>query len=283
MANTYDSGLVQEILHDTAITTLGTVCSLIDKFTLDVSIDPLKPRSTVNVPIVTAGAAVQTNSDSFESGNSTVGNVPVTMAQKTVAFHATAQEMNKGYRVKNLLQKNLQVLGNAIQDIVLAPVTEANYGAAVLDVALASFTSANLPTAWAAAKNFNMRHLFLDGSFYAKLLPTDTQSFKPGETGAYGFDSININNRFDGAGTDIVGFVADRSAIAVASGEPYMSPNVLADMAGMEQVTLPNGLVVSLFTWVSRATRAEWCSLDIMIGASAGDTTALKIIEGGTD
>lgn len=283
MANTYDSGLVAEILHDTAITTLGDVCAAVDKFTLEVTADPMKPASTVNVPLVTAGASVLTNPASFESGDSTVGTVAVTAAHKSVPFHATSAEMNKGYRVKNLLQKNLQVLGNAVQDVIFAPITEANFGSAVFDNTAANFSSSDLPTIWAAGENFNQRHLFLDGAYYSKLLPTNAESFKPAETGAYGFDSINLNTRWDGAGTDIIGFLGDRSAVAVVASEPYMTDNVRADLSGLEQVTLPNGIVISLCSWVSRATRAEWCSVDLMIGAAAGDTDAGKVIEGGTD
>jgi hypothetical protein len=282
MANTYDSGLVQEILHDTAITTLGTVCANVDKFSHQVEIDPLKPLSTVNVPLVTAGSAVITNGANFEVGDSTVGNVQVTMAHKSVPFHATAAEMNAGHRVKNLLTKNLQVLGNAIQDIIFAPLTTTNFGTAGFDDTAANFTSADLPTIWTAAKEYTERNLWLDGAYYAKLLPTNAESFRPGETGAYGFDSINVNNRWDGAGAKVIGVVADRSAVAVASGEAYMPENVRNDLSGMESITLPNGIVISLCSWVSRATRAEWCSVDVMIGAAAGDTTAAEVIEDGT-
>lgn len=278
MANTYDADLVHEILHDVAITTLGPVLANINNFTLDVQTMPMAPRSAVRVPLVTAGSAVLTNADDFETGDGTVGEVLVQANQKSVPFHATNQEMQKGYRVRNLLQKNMQVLGNAIQDIIFAPLTTANYGAAVLDLAGADLAKANLKTIWAAAQDFGRKNLILDGAQYAGLIPTSTEDFSLAMNGAYGFDSITHSSRFTGAGTDVVGFVADQDAIAIVAGTPYVSEGVSQELTGLEEVVLSNGITVQFYSWVSTKTRAEWRSLDVMIGAAVGDPGKIKLI-----
>lgn len=278
MANTYDADLVHEILHDVAITTLGPALAAINNFTLDVGTMPMAPRSATRVPLVTAGSAVLTNADSFEAGNGTVGEVLVSVDQKSVPFHATNQEMQKGYRVRNLLQKNMQVLANEITDVVFAPLLIATYGTAVLDLAGGAFTSANLKTIWTAAQNFGRKNLILDGALYAGLIPTSTDNFDPSVSGAYGFNSIMHNSRWTGADTAVVGFVADSDAIAIATGVPYVSEGVGQAMTGMEEVTLSNGLTVQLYSWISTATRTEWRSLEVMIGAAAGDPAKVELI-----
>lgn len=278
MANTYDADLVHEILHDVAMTTLGPVLANINAFTLDVSTIPMAPKSAQRVPLVTAGASVLTNANDFETGDSSVGEVLVQVDQKSVPFHASNTEMQKGYRVRNLLEKNMQVLGNAIQDIIFTPLTTVSYGAAVLDLAGAAFTRDHLKTIWAGAQNFTRKNLILDGPLYAGLIPTTTDHFNPATQGAYGFSSILHNSRWDGAGANTVGFVADQDAIAIASGTPYVSEGVGQAMTGIESVTLPNGITVQLYSWVSTKTRAEWRSLEVMIGAAVGDPAKVELI-----
>jgi len=278
MANTYDADLVHEILSDVAETTLGPVLAKVNSFSLEVATMPIAPKSAIRVPLVSAGSTVLTDANDFESGDGTVGEILVSPAQKSVPFHASNTEMQKGHRVRNLLQKNMQVLGNAIQDIIFAPLTAANYGAAVLDLAGADITKANLKTVWAAAQNFGRKNLILDGAPYSQLIPESTEQFKLTESGAYGFDSIMHSSRFDGAGTDVIGFVADQDAIAIAAGVPYVDDELEQELTGLEQVVLSNGMTVQLYSWVSTKTRAVWRSLDVMIGAAVGDPEKVHLI-----
>ena len=283
MANTLSSDLIVDILSEVSITTLGPVLGIMDSFTTDLSADAVAPRSTFQVDCVTGGSTTLTNPDSFETGDSTVEARPVTGNHISQPFHVTAQQMNQGFRLKNLLAKNMQVFANSLHDIIMTPVTEAVYGTAVLDKTLATFTAADLPTIWAAGKNLPQKNLILEGSFYAKIMPTDTTKFNPADQGAYGFDRIAYSNRFTAAGTDVVGFLADPNALLVASGVPVMDEDVTNAMVGQEQVTLSNGLTVQLNSWVSTGTRAKWASLDVILGAAVGDAAAGMVIEGGTD
>ena len=48
--------------------------------------------------------------------------------------------------------------------------------------------------------------------------------FKQNDGGAYNLDGLYLNNRWSGAGSNIVGLACGHDAIAVASGLPALDP-----------------------------------------------------------
>ena len=163
--------------------------------------------------------------------------------------------------------------------MLFAPLTAANYGTPVVDIAGGTLSKANLKTIWAACQNYGAKNLFLDGGPYSDLIPESTDQFKLSESGAYGFDGIHHSSRFNGAEAGVVGFCADSDAIAVAAGVPKVVEELERELTGLEEVVLPNGITVQLYSWVSTKSRSVWRSLDVMIGAAAGDTSKVKLIE----
>jgi hypothetical protein len=282
MANTFDADLVSEIVHSQSLTTLGPVIGAVEAFAHDVEPDPVSPGSSVKVGITTAGATAGTNPTNYETGDSTKEKRDVVVNELSVSFHVTQSQMNKGHRLRSLIRKNMQSIGNSARDTVFAPLTVAKYGAAALDSTAANFDAGDLKTIWAAAKDFPTKHLLLDGAYYAKLLPTNAESFRPGQTGAYGYDSIGVNNRWDGADSGVVGFVGTTDALAIASGEPVMDDAILNLMDAYEEVELPGGLTAYVASWASLTTRSRWMSIGLMLGAAEGDTTAGKLITDGS-
>jgi hypothetical protein len=284
MANTFDSALVTDSLRDVAITVLQSRLAPLNAFSQDFSADPLKPRATVQVPIATAGGTTQTNATNFESGDSTLDNVAVSVSQYSNSFHLTNDQINGGHRLEKIAKINLHQLANKIIDVALAPVTAANFGAATIDVDTAGdVTATSLKTLWAAIKDGDSRNLIVDGSIYAQFLPANLDAFQLASggknVGMYGFDFFSYNNRWDGAEATVTGFACSPQAIAVASGLPS---NDIAgsDMMAVENIEIPDlGLTVQMNMWVSRATRAVWASYDVMFGAAKGDPNALKIIK----
>ena len=284
MANTFDSALVTDSLRDVAITVLQSRLAPLNAFSQDFSADPLKPRATVQVPIATAGGTTQTNASNFESGDSTLDNVAVSVSQYSNSFHLTNDQINGGHRLEKIAKINLHQLANKIIDVALAPVTAANFGAATIDVDTAGdVTAASLKTLWAAIKDGDSRNLIVDGSIYAQFLPANLDAFQLAaggkNVGMYGFDFFSYNNRWDGAEATVKGFACSPQAIAVASGLPA---NDIAgsDMMAVENIEIPDlGLTVQMNMWVSRATRAVWASYDVMFGAAKGDPNALKLIK----
>jgi hypothetical protein len=283
MANTFAADLVVDSLRDAAITTLSSRLAPLNAFSRDFSADQLRPRAVVQVPIVSAGASVQTNATNFESGDTTLTNAAVSVSQYTASFALSNTEINQGFRIEQLATKNLRQLANKIIDVALAPVTTANFGSAVVDVDTAGdVTAASLKTLWGALKDGTERNLVVDGSIYAQFLPTALDSFTLASggrnTGIYGYDGFYYNNRWDGAGANIKGFAASPEAIALASGVPVSSP-VSDDLIAQENVMIDDlGLMVQMSMWSSRASRSLWASYDIMFGAAKGDGNALKIL-----
>lgn len=284
MANTFDSALVTDSLRDVAITVLQSRLAPLNAFSQDFSADPLKPRATVQVPIATAGGTTQTNASNFESGDSTLDNVAVSVSQYSNSFHLTNDQINGGHRLEKIAKINLHQLANKIIDVALAPVTAANFGAATIDVDTAGdVTAASLKTLWAAIKDGDSRNLIVDGSIYAQFLPANLDAFQLAaggkNVGMYGFDFFSYNNRWDGAEATVKGFACSPQAIAVASGLP--ANNIAgSDMMAVENIEIPDlGLTVQMNMWVSRATRAVWASYDVMFGAAKGDPNALKLIK----
>jgi len=284
MANTFDAALVTDSLRDAAITTLQSRLAPLSAFSRDFSADQLRPLATVQVPIATAGSTTQTNATNFESGDSTLDNVAVSVSQYSNSFHITNAQLNGGHRLERLAKINASYLANKIIDIAFAPITTTNFGAAVIDVDTADLvTATSLKTLWASLKDGDVRNLIVDGSIYANFLPANLEAFQLASggknVGMYGYDFFTYNNRWDGAGATIKGFACSPNAIAVASGIPTASP-ADSDMISQELITLDDlGLTVQMNMWVSRASRALWASYDVMFGASVADTGALKIIK----
>jgi hypothetical protein len=283
MANTFASDLVVDSLRDAAITTLSSRLASLNGFSRDFSADQIRPLSTVQVPIASAGAAVQTNATNFESGDSTLENAAVSVSQYSASFALTNAEINQGFRIEQLAAKNLRQLANKIIDVAFAPVTVANFGAAVVDVDTAQdVTASSLKTLWGALKDGSERNLIVDGSIYAQFLPSNLDGYTLAgggrNVGIFGFDRFDFNNRWDGAGANIRGFAASPEAIALASGVPVSSP-VSDDLIAQENILIGDlGLTVQMSMWSSRATRSLWASYDVMFGSAKGDGSALKIL-----
>jgi hypothetical protein len=283
MANTFAAGLVADSLRDAAITTLSSRLAPLKAFARDFSADQIRPRATVQVPICSAGATVQTDATNFESGDSTLSNAAVTVNQYSASFALTNAEINQGFRIEMLAEKNLRQLANKIIDVALTPVTVANFGAATVDVDNAPLvTATSLKSLWAALQDGSERNLVVDGSIYAQFLPSNLDGFTLAgngrSSGIFGFDGFYFNNRWTGAGATIKGFAASPEAVAMAAGIPLSSP-VTDDLISQENILIEDlGLTVQMNMWSSRSSRALWCSYDIMFGAAKGDTSALKIL-----
>jgi hypothetical protein len=276
MANTLSSDLVVDVARDRVLTVLGTKLAFLNAYSTDFTTDEIAPKKTVQVPKATAGATAQTDPSNYESGDSTLAAIAVTPSELSVSFHVTSAQLQQGFRLNQVFDINLRQLAHAVADVALAPVT----GSAALTVAAADFGTDDLVTLYAAGKNLDMKHLVLDGSYIARILPTDKNSFALGENGAYGFDRIVENNRWTGAQANVTGFLCDPQAIAVAAGLPVLDPTVAAKMETNEIITIPQlGLSVRFSTWASVGSRAAWASFNVMFGAASGDSTRLKIIK----
>jgi hypothetical protein len=280
MANTFDADLVVDTLAASAITILQARLANLGAFTTAFSPNALMPRSTVRVPIASVASSVATNPTNFETQTATLTEAIVDVNHYSAQFGLTAVEINQGFTLDKLAKIHLHALANKIMDVALTPVTVANYGAAGVVSSAANFDSADLQTLWGALENGSQRNIVLDGAYYAKFLPTTLESFDPTKvrTGIYGFDGFYHNSRWDGAGTNVVGFAASPEALAVVAGLPHASLTPEGEVI-TENVLIPDlGITVQISTHYSRTTRSWHSSYDLMFGAAKADVTALSII-----
>lgn len=277
MANTISATLLTDILSSSLVTVANNKLANLKAFSLDVSADPAKPLSVVRVRKATAGATVQTDATNFESGNSTLDVISVTLHQYTSSFYVSNADLQSGSRLEHIAKINSDTFCNKIWDVVAAAITTGSFGSGRNVGAAGSFDTDDLKDIYGDAKNFTAKNLLLDGAYLGRLIPTNTQGFAVGQVGAFGFDMIAEHNRWSAAASNTVGFCCAPGALAVATALPVN--DVAGAMLSNSTVTIPNiGATVAVTEWVNTSKREHWCSYDIMLGVAAGDTTQGKII-----
>ena len=180
-ANTIDSGLANSLLASDAVQTMRTYVAPLGAFTKAVSVSPISPRQVINVPLVSSSGSIQTNPTNFETGDTTAGDIAVTVNQYSKSWAVSHAEGNLGLKLAQLAPTNAAVLSEGLVALVTAKMTNANYGADNVIGAAANFDSADLPAVLALGKNFSRVTLLLDGGHLAYLLPTTRESFVFGE------------------------------------------------------------------------------------------------------
>jgi ATP-dependent Clp endopeptidase proteolytic subunit ClpP len=278
--NTIATELTTSMLASTVITTLGSKLAALSALFVQVSPDPLKPKAVIELPIVTDGATTQKNPTDWESGDSVIDNVSVTVDEYGHSFHLTNAQLQSGTQVAWLVRKNAIKFADYLMGVILTPVTTANFGDAVLVAAPAAFGPSDLPAVRAAGKNFTMKNLVLDGDYFSRVIPVTRDMLDVSDGGGqFGFDSIQENNYWPAAVGNVRGFVASPESMAIVLGLPIEPPGFGTAFNSVDVATIP-GLNVSVQTasWVKPGTRVQWQAFDVMAGVSKADTTALKLI-----
>lgn len=280
MPNTFDSSLVADSIAAQTKTVLANRLAPLNIFASDFSSEVKKPKDTVQVPLVTAAAATQTNPTNFEpGGGNTVGKITVTLDHLFQPFAITAAELAQGHRLERLIESNINALADKIWSVATTPITVANFGAATVTTAdLTASSYANLKALWAALSKSPRKGLVLSPTLYSQLLPT-TQESLPLSAGAYGFDAgIYYANSFSGE-TGMAGFACSPDAVAMAAAAPAIDDAVRSQFAISEVVTLEQlGLTVQYNVWGSTANRQVNASLEVMFGAAKGVTSGTMAI-----
>jgi hypothetical protein len=285
MANTLSTSLILDTISKKTQTYLGHVIAPFAAFSTDFSDEKVMQGKSVQIPVATAGGATQTNPTNWESGDSTITPVSVTVNQYSQSMQLSPRELNSGFRLEQLIDVNLQAFGNKLLDIAFAPLTVTNF-TNFGTVAQGSLAGSHLKTARAAVAKNPIKNLILDSVAYAQLLPTSLMTEYGPKAGLAGFDAIYENTRWTGAGTNVYGFAGGPNAIALYAGLPEMVSEGMAgfdqqvvsiQLAGRGSVQGATGpsLQVMTSTWLSAATRTRWVSFDVMFGAAAtGDVAA---------
>lgn len=282
MANTLSSSLILDTLSKRTVTTLGNKFAPLGAFAGDFSEAVMNQGQAVQVSKATAGGTTQTNPTNWESGDSTLGNVPITVAQYSQSFHITPLQLNNSFRLNQLFDINLQNFVNKIFDVAWDPLDSTHWTNFI--EASATFVAANLKTIWGGIAKSDVKNIMLDGSYYANFLPATLEDIGA-RTGMAGFDGFYLNTRWTGAGTNVVGFASGPQALGFVSGLPVLDDETRADI-NATPISIPLGntgktMTVLAATWLSRATRTRWASLDVMFGANKLDNTQGYLIKSG--
>lgn len=282
MSNTLSASLILDTLSKRTQTTIGNQLAPLALFASDFSEDEMNQSQSVQVPLATAGGTAQTNPTNWESGDSTIGNRPVVVSGYSVSFHLTPLQMNNSFRMAQLMDINVQNFVHALSDAAMAPFNNTHWTNFI--EAAATFSATNLKAIRAGIARSPQRNILLDPTYYANFLPSSLSTEIGPKQGLAGFDAFAEVTRWTGAGTNVVGFAGGPQCVAYVSGLPRLDAETKADInATVVQVDIGGGKVlpVQLATWLSRATRTRWASLDVMFGAARLDNTKGYLIKSG--
>jgi hypothetical protein len=272
MSNTIDSALLQDSIAQQTKTVLSKRLAALNLFASDFSSDVKKPKDTVHVPIASATASTSVNPTSFNSiGGTTLGKTSVSLDHIYQPFGLSYSDLQSAHRLERLIQINLDAMADKIWALATAPVTVANFGAAVVDSAESAInaTSGDLPSLWAAVHKSVRKGLVVSPVIYSNLIPTSTTALNLGD-GAYGFENgVHYATSFGGE-TGLKGFACSPEALVMAAAVPALADNdyMVSDSVALDGI----GLSVAYNVYSDKSTRSLIASLEVMFGASAGLT-----------
>lgn len=284
MANTIDSNLVVESLKRGAITVLANKFAPWKSISRSWETDPVRPRATCEIKFATAGSTTLTNPSSFESGDSVVSAIPVTVSQYSQPFQISNSDLQGGLALDDLIDVNASAFALKINQIIMAPLTTGIFTNEVYISAAAAFGLSDLALLRGRLKKARARNLLLDGDYFSQITnqpgfyqPTGTSSgngWKP-----YGWDYIAECSDWSGAGAGVVGFACSPEALGFVAGLPAESPSS-GQVLTRQSIELPGlGIQVAYHVWFALSTRTLWASYDLMLGAAACDTSAGILIK----
>jgi hypothetical protein len=284
-ANTFSASLTTQFLLDGATTKLQNRWAALKCFVRDFGVDRYKPLATGQHKFVTAGGATQTNATNFESGDSVVTNVAISVSQYTQAFHVTNSELNSGLRMENLIEVNMATFADQIIQVATTPITAANFNVlAGIVRASGAFTFSDMQTAWGELKKSPIHNALLDGEYLARIINVPTQFQKTGvEPGTawaeFGWDNIALNTNWLQAGPNVRGFFCNPQAIGLIAGLPLTPPDVPGNTLQETSMTIPGpDIAVAVYHWFSLSTRTMWVSYDLVFGSALLDASAGAIL-----
>lgn len=291
-SNTYSGTLVTSFLMDGSLTDLQNILAPLGAFSIDYTPDPYKPLASGVLKHVTAGATAQTDATNFESGDSTVAPITVTMHQYTVSFQVSNSDLNSGLRMENLVKINSANFGNKVIEVATVPLTTVNFdatsriGTPSLVSTAAAFGYNELSILQGSLKKSPIKNLLLDGSYIARIANQPGYFQQAGTLGSntnawkiFGWDFLANLTDWTGAGANVQGFACNPQAVVGIAGLPLTPPNIPGGILSQSSFVVP-GLEtsVAMYQWFNTSTRTMWWSYDIMLGVAAGDKTAGTLV-----
>lgn len=291
--NTFSGTLTTNFLILGATTQLSPKFASLKMFARDTTVDPYKPLATGVMKFndtVQDGSTTQTNAANFESGDSDLQPVSITVAQYTESFHLRNSDLNSGIRMEDLVTAKLNSLGSKISKVVATFITAANYATlAPVVSAPGAFGFSDMAIAWGELKKANRKNLMLDGEYLARIInsPTLFQAVPvvpgAGWKNVNGWDYLALHTEWSAAGNNVRGFACDPQALGIIAGLPLLDmPGIPGGILSVATGTMPGvELSIAAYTWFNTSTRTYWASFDLMLGANKLDGTAGLVIASG--
>jgi len=294
--NTFAAGITTNFLIQAAVTKLGPKCCALKAFSRSADVDPMKPLAAGVIKFNTSaqdGSDVIVNATDFTgasngaAGDSTLTGPLVTVAQYTVPFHLSNQQLQSGVRMADLVEAKLGSFLSKIVQVVTAPITLANFNTlGPLTINSAAFGFSDAATLQAQLQKSKIKNLILAGPYIARL-SNSPGFFQPAGTlgglenawRAFGWDMVGENTEWQGADPYVQGFACNPQAIGTIVGLPINNAegqNVI--QTGTAILPGPN-IAIGTYLWMDANARTMRCTYDIMLGATLLDFTAGTIIK----
>lgn len=274
MSNTIDSALSTKQMATLAanilqapLAPLNRIATIIPNAAID------QERKTFTLPIVSSIAAKLTDATNFQSGDSTLGVATVAAAHITRPAHLSNTQRGQGLKLESLIPALSRQFSADLFALAVTQISAANFAAAVATVAPASFTMSHVSTL-AQSIGGTPRCLLLKSQLMqninASLSLENGGWFAPGFSG--GVWECSLATASDSAQA----VVATREAITGAVAIP---PNIQEGEIEVAPIELPGiGVMGWLTRWTDRASRAEWVSIEALVGFAPGNPAALRFV-----
>lgn len=275
MSNTINGALIVDTVSAQAQTVLANRLAALSLFSTDFSNDVKKPKDTIQVPVVSAGSATQTNPTAFNDiGGTTVGKTTVELNHIYQPFGLEYGDLQNNIRLENLTKVNLDAIADAIWEAATAPITTTNFGAATVtkDDEDVTPTSGDLAKLWAGVSKAQRKGLVVNAGIYSNLIPTSTLGLALSQ-GAYGFENGVFYASAFPSQAKLAGFAVSKEAVAVASAQPAMQ-GFQQNMIASSIIPIGDlGLSVYFNLWADNVTRSHVASFELMFGSAKAVTT----------
>lgn len=250
-----------------AISTRLAVIAACTAFPLEIEKMPGQQRV---VSLVKSVAATQISlTPDYTLGDAVIAPTQINHQLYTQVFGIDQNELNEGGRLEWLYLLNGQKLAATLSDKISSLLTVANFGAPIVTKSAANFAVSDFETLFSGVAT-EKRAIILDSPYFAKV--------KPPTWCPPNFNNTLEHTRWTAAGPNVVGFVADPSAIMLSYAMPTMiSPfrNVMAE----SPLTIPQiGLRGTASIYFLVNSRRLMASLSIFMGAAVGDNNGLKLL-----
>ncbi len=265
-SNTADSNLKGKVVTTAAVDTQSPAHISLPRASVIVETpDKLAPMSKASVPDVTVTTATATNPTTFETTTFTVGEKEIIPVLLSVSGSTTNPDMGHNLSIDHLIGSAKNTLADSAQQTWFGLLLDEIYGT-VKTVSAAAFAEGDFTDTMGGVSNRTI--VALQTAHAVKVKPTWLMAGQP--------NVVQEGSSFTGAADNVCGFVARPECSVTVVGWPTPPPVAEAEVS---LIDLPCGIRAQLCKWWSRSSRAQWFSLDVVLGVIAAKTDALKLVK----